>query len=121
VIGATNNASSMDPAVLRPGRFDRKILVDQPDEEGRKEIFEVHTEGRDLADDVTTEWLIENTDDTYSGADIEAVCEEAAMSAMRRCVQKDIEETEIGREDFERAFQRRNHGGDDDEVSNAFV
>jgi len=120
VIGATNNASSMDPAVLRPGRFDRKILVDQPDEEGRKEIFEVHTEGRDLADDVTTEWLVKNTDDTYSGAEIEAVCEEAAMSAMRRCVEDDIEETEMKREDFERAFRRRTQK-QDKEPSDAFV
>jgi SpoVK/Ycf46/Vps4 family AAA+-type ATPase len=104
VIGATNNIDSMDPAVLRPGRFDEKILVDEPDEEARREIARVHTEERKLADDVTVDWIVRNLEDGCSGAEIEAICDEAAKDAMRRSVENEESDAEITRENFNRAF-----------------
>ncbi len=82
VIGATNRADILDPAMLRPGRFDGVVFVPAPDEEARLEIFEVHTREMPLAEDVNLEELAEKTDG-YSGADIEGVCREAAMAAVR--------------------------------------
>ena len=67
---------------MRPGRFDRHIKVDVPNEEGRLAIFKVHTEGMPLADDVKLEKLAKQTEG-YVGADIEAVCREAAMLTLR--------------------------------------
>ena len=72
----------LDKALLRPGRFDRHIKVDLPNEDARLSIFKVHTEGMPLADDVSLEKLAKQTDG-YVGADIEAVCREAAMLTLR--------------------------------------
>ncbi len=82
IIGATNRPDIVDPALLRPGRFDRLLLVPPPDKKARLEIFRVHTKNMPLADDVNLEILAEKTEG-YSGADIEAVCREAGMFAMR--------------------------------------
>ncbi len=82
VIAATNRVDIMDPALLRPGRFDRHIRVDDPDENARLEIFKVHTKGMPLAEDVDLEYLAKNTE-KYVGADIEAVCREAVMLTLR--------------------------------------
>ena len=82
VIGATNRPDSLDQALRRPGRFDRHIKVDLPNEDARLSIFKVHTEGMPLADDVSLEKLAKQTDG-YVGADIEAVCREAAMLTLR--------------------------------------
>ncbi len=82
VIGATNRADIMDPAALRPGRFDAVIYVPPPDKEARKEIFGVHTKDMPLADDVDIDRLAEMTEG-YSGADIEGLTREAAMAAVR--------------------------------------
>ncbi len=82
VIGATNRADMLDPAVLRPGRFDAVIFVPPPDEPARFEIFKVHTKNMPLAKDVDLERLAQMTDG-YSGADIEGLCREAAMTAVR--------------------------------------
>jgi transitional endoplasmic reticulum ATPase len=82
VIAATNRVDIMDPALLRPGRFDRHVKVDDPDEKARLEIFRVHTKNMPLADDVDLEYLAKNTE-KYVGADIEAVCREAVMLTMR--------------------------------------
>ncbi|WP_297065519.1 CDC48 family AAA ATPase [Thermococcus sp.] len=89
VIGATNRPDIIDPALLRPGRFDRLILVPAPDEKARLEIFRVHTKRVPLAEDVNLEELAKRTEG-YSGADIEALVREAAMLAMRRALQEGI-------------------------------
>ncbi len=82
VIGATNRPDILDPALLRPGRFDRLIYVPPPDYKARIEIFKVHTRKMPLAPDVNLEELARKTEG-YSGADIEAVCREAALIALR--------------------------------------
>ncbi len=82
VIGATNRADIIDPAVLRPGRFDNVIFVPPPDKDARVEIFKVHTKNMPLDKDVDLERLAEMTEG-YSGADIEGLCREAAMVAIR--------------------------------------
>ena len=82
VIAATNRPDLLDPALLRPGRFDRLIYVPPPDKKARLEIFKVHTRRMPLADDVDLEKLAEMTQG-YTGADIAAVCREAALIALR--------------------------------------
>ncbi|RDE15476.1 MAG: AAA family ATPase [Candidatus Thorarchaeota archaeon] len=82
VIGATNRADILDPAVLRPGRFDSVLFVPPPDRDARVEIFKVHTRNMPLADDVSIEKLADMTDG-FSGADIEGLVREAAMAAVR--------------------------------------
>lgn len=82
VIGATNRADILDPAVLRPGRFDGVVFVPPPDTDARLEIFKVHTREMPLADDVSLEKLADETEG-YSGADIEGLVREAAMAAVR--------------------------------------
>ncbi|MHA1949848.1 MAG: CDC48 family AAA ATPase [Candidatus Thorarchaeota archaeon] len=82
VIGATNRADILDPAVLRPGRFDGIVFVPPPDRDARLEIFSVHTRKMPLADDVDLEKLADETEG-FSGADIEGLVREAAMAAVR--------------------------------------
>ncbi|MCD6428834.1 MAG: AAA family ATPase, partial [Desulfurococcales archaeon] len=82
VIGATNRADILDPALLRPGRFDRVIYVPPPDKKARLEILKVHTRKVPLADDVDLEKLAELTEG-YSGADLEALVREAVVLALR--------------------------------------
>jgi transitional endoplasmic reticulum ATPase len=82
VIGATNRADILDPAVLRPGRFDAVVFVPPPDKQARIEIFKVHTKDMPLEDNVDFDTLAEMTEG-YSGADIEGLCREAAMTAVR--------------------------------------
>ena len=82
VIGATNRADILDPAVLRPGRFDGVVFVPPPDTEARLEILRVHTREMPLADDVSLEKLADETEG-FSGADIEGLVREAAMAAVR--------------------------------------
>jgi len=86
VIAATNRPDILDPALLRPGRFDRLIYVPVPDKEARKEIFRIHLRGRPLSEDVDIEKLAEKTEG-YTGADIEAVCNEATILALREYIQ----------------------------------
>jgi len=99
VIGATNRPDIIDPALLRPGRFDRLIYVPAPDEKSRLEIFKIYTKNMPLADDVDVEELAKNAKG-YSGADVESICREAAMNALRR----NIEEEKVKREDFDKAI-----------------
>uniref|UniRef100_A0A7C3UE99 AAA family ATPase n=4 Tax=Geoglobus ahangari TaxID=113653 RepID=A0A7C3UE99_9EURY len=82
VIGATNRPDILDPALLRPGRFDRLVYVRPPDKESRYAIFKIHTREMPLADDVDLEELAAITGG-YVGADIEAICREAVMLALR--------------------------------------
>jgi transitional endoplasmic reticulum ATPase len=83
VIGATNIPNSLDPALRRPGRFDREIAINIPDQRGRLEILHIHTRGMPLAEDVDLEKLSQITHG-FVGADLEALCREAAMSALRK-------------------------------------
>ena len=83
VIAATNQPDALDPALRRPGRFDREIRVDPPDRPGRREILAVHCRTMPLAPDVDLEALAEATTG-YVGADLAALCREAAMAALRR-------------------------------------
>jgi transitional endoplasmic reticulum ATPase len=85
VIGATNIPNSMDPALRRPGRFDRELSIAIPDQPGRLEILDIHTRGMPLADDVDLAWLAAVTHG-FVGADLEALCREAAMTALRRLI-----------------------------------
>jgi len=101
ILGATNRPDIVDPAVLRPGRFDRLIYVSEPDEEGRKAIFKIHTTGMPLAKDVDLEALTRLTK-SYSGADIQSLCREAAMIALRR----DFKSKTVTFADFQEALKK---------------
>ena len=101
IIAATNRPDIIDPGLMRPGRFDRHIKVDTPSEEARIAIFEVHTKNMPLADDVDLKKLAKSTDG-YVGADIEAVCREAAMLTLRN----DIEASEIPNKYFKEAIEK---------------
>jgi len=83
VIGATNIPNSLDPALRRPGRFDREIAISIPDQKGRLEILQIHTRGMPLAQDVNPERLSQITHG-FVGADLEALSREAAMNALRK-------------------------------------
>lgn len=83
VIGATNIPNSLDPALRRPGRFDRELAISIPDQRGRLEILHIHTRGMPLADDVDLERLSQVTHG-FVGADLEALCRESAMNALRK-------------------------------------
>jgi len=95
VIAATNIPNTIDPALRRPGRFDREISIPIPDKNGRLEILGIHTRGMPLAEDISLEKLAEITHG-FVGADLEALAREAAMSALRKILPKiDFEMAEI--------------------------
>ncbi|MCW4047414.1 MAG: CDC48 family AAA ATPase [Candidatus Bathyarchaeota archaeon] len=100
VIAATNRPDMVDSAVLRPGRFDRLIYVPEPDEKSRLQVFKIYTKGMPLSKDVDLNQLAALTK-YYSGADIEALCREAAMHALRR----DINSREVTMKDFQDAMK----------------
>ncbi len=85
VLGATNRSESLDPALRRPGRFDREIEIGVPNVEGRLEILQIHTRGMPLSEDINLQELAARLHG-YTGADIKALCREAAMKALRRCL-----------------------------------
>ena len=93
VIAATNRPDVLDPALLRPGRFDRQVMLDKPDIRGRLAILEVHAKGKPLADDVDLMQLARQTVG-FSGADLSNLLNEAALLAARRH-QDDIRKTEL--------------------------
>jgi len=101
VLAATNRPDILDPAIMRPGRLDRMIYVPEPNEEGRFQIFKIHTKDMPLAKDVDLRKLAQLTKG-YSGADIESICREAAIIALRR----DINSKEVTFADFEKALKR---------------
>jgi len=82
VVAATNRADMLDPALLRPGRFDRRVKVDLPDKEGRLEILKLHTRNKPLAGDVRLDLIAKETFG-FSGAHLESLANEAAILAMR--------------------------------------
>ena len=110
IIAATNRPDIIDPGLMRPGRFDRHIKVDTPSEEARLAIFEVHTKDMPLANDVDLKKLAKMTDG-YVGADIEAVCREAAMLTLRN----DMESSEIENKYFKEAIEKVKPGNNSDE------
>jgi cell division protease FtsH len=83
VVAATNRPDILDPALLRPGRFDRRVVLDRPDWNGRQKILEVHVRGKPLASDVNLERIAKGTIG-FVGADIENLVNEAAILAARR-------------------------------------
>ena len=102
VIGATNRRDAMDPALRRPGSFDREIEIGVPDREGRKEILDVHTRQMPIADDFDVDWVLENSYG-FVGADLAALVRESAMKALRRYLPEiDLEEDTIPPEVLEK-------------------
>ncbi|MBZ4655413.1 MAG: ATP-dependent metalloprotease ftsh [Peptococcaceae bacterium] len=99
IIAATNRPDILDPALLRPGRFDRQIVVDIPDVKGRKEILGVHARGKPLAEDVTLDVLARRTPG-FTGADLANLFNEAALLAARRNKRR------IGMEELEDSIER---------------
>jgi len=100
VVAATNRPDMVDSAVLRPGRFDRLIYVPEPDEQSRLQIFKLYTKGMPLTKDVDLNQLASVTK-YYSGADIESLCREAAMHALR----SDVKAVEVTMKDFQDAIK----------------
>jgi len=96
VILATNKIESLDPALIRPGRIDRKIEFPLPDEKTKRNIFKIHTGKMSLADDVNLEEFVMSKDD-LSGADIKAMCSESGLIALRERRMK------INMEDFRKS------------------
>jgi transitional endoplasmic reticulum ATPase len=95
VIAATNRVDSVDPALRRPGRFDREIEIGVPDERGREEILRIHTRGMPLSDDVNLANLADETHG-FVGADIESLTKESAMKALRRYLPEiDLDREEV--------------------------
>ncbi|MCX8190626.1 MAG: CDC48 family AAA ATPase [Candidatus Aenigmarchaeota archaeon] len=97
VIAATNRPDDIDPALRRPGRFDREIEVPVPDRNGRLEILKIHTRSMPLAKDVNLQEIADKTHG-YVGADLMALCKEAAMSALRRVLPEIRENLKEGQE-----------------------
>jgi len=104
VIGATNRPNALDPALRRPGRFDREIEIGVPDRNGRKEILQIHTRGMPLKEDVNLDEMADLTHG-FVGADLMSLCREAAMKALRRFLPEiDLEEEEIPPDVLEKIF-----------------
>jgi len=98
VLGATNRPDSIDPALRRPGRFDREIEISVPNEEGRLEVLHIHTRGMPISDDVNLK-ILSSELHGYTGADIKSLCREAAMKSIRRYLPEiDLETEKISSE-----------------------
>jgi transitional endoplasmic reticulum ATPase len=100
VIGATNRPSLIDPALLRPGRFDELIYVPVPDSAGRRHILAIHTKGMPLAKDVDLDSLAERSD-RFTGADLEDLVRRAGLNALRGSIEADV----VNMAEFERALK----------------
>ncbi|NIM25480.1 MAG: CDC48 family AAA ATPase [Nitrososphaeria archaeon] len=114
VIAATNRPNAIDPALRRPGRFDREIEIKVPDKKGRKDILSIHSRNMPLTDDVNIE-KIASISHGYVGADLEYLCKEAAMKCLRRLLpelnleeekipQETLEKLVVNHEDFQKAL-----------------
>jgi len=99
LVAATNRPDVLDPALLRPGRFDRRVVVDSPDANGRKAILEVHSRGKPMAEDVDLDNLARRTPG-FTGADLENLANEAALLAARR------DKSRVEMSDFEESIDR---------------
>ncbi len=96
LMAATNRPDVLDPALIRPGRFDLQVLVDSPDRTGRVDILKIHTRGKKMAKDVDLEVLATNTPG-FSGAELEGLCNQAAIVAARRILAKIAELRKTGK------------------------
>jgi transitional endoplasmic reticulum ATPase len=108
VIGATNRLDIVDSALLRPGRFDMIIEIPLPDKKGSENIFKIHTKKKPLAADLDFTKLVDLTEG-YSGAEIESICNKAAMSAVKRYVdtkEKDVKTIKVTQDDFQHALEK---------------
>jgi cell division protease FtsH len=99
VVAATNRPDILDPALLRPGRFDRRVVLDRPDRKGREQILAIHIKGKPMADDVDLNLIAKQTPG-FVGADIENMVNEAAILAARR------NQKQIHMEDLQRAIEK---------------
>jgi transitional endoplasmic reticulum ATPase len=99
LIGATNRPNLIDPALLRPGRFDELVYVGPPDTAGRRRILAIHAKGMPLADDVDLEALARRTDN-FTGADLEDLTRRAGLTALRR----GLDAAQVTMADFEAAL-----------------
>ena len=110
VIGATNRPNALDPALRRPGRFDREIEIPVPDQQGRREILEIHTQPMPLTKGVDLDDMARRTHG-FVGADLASLCREAALQALRRVLKKtpvtqlDSGSIKVGLPDFAAAFR----------------
>ncbi len=104
IIAATNRPDILDPALLRPGRFDRRVVLDRPDVRGRRAILAIHARGKPLAGNIDLD-VVARATPGFVGADLENVVNEAAILAARRNKQQ------IDMNDFEEAIERVAHGG----------
>jgi len=108
IIGATNRLDIVDEALLRPGRFDRIIKVPNPDEKGRQHIFEIHTKSKPLGNDVKISEIVKLTDG-FSGAEVAAVANRAAIAALKRYVSgksENVKEIKITQQDLVDAVEK---------------
>ena len=106
VVAATNRPDMIDKALMRPGRLDRVVYVPLPDQTTRLKIFKIHTRIKPLDDTVKLEKLAEQTE-TYSGAEIAAICNEAAIAALEETIKSDIsDQQKISSKHFEEALKR---------------
>ena len=115
VMGATNRPEGMDPALRRPGRFDREAEIDVPNIKSRLEILQIHTRGMPLSKNVSLKDLAKRVHG-YTGADLRSLCREAALKALRRCIPdidveneiiapEVLEKLNVTSEDFQEAFK----------------
>jgi transitional endoplasmic reticulum ATPase len=113
ILAATNRPNAIDPALRRPGRFDREIEIGVPDKKGRLEILQIHTRGMPLAENVRLEDIAAKTHG-FIGADLQSLCKESAMKALRRILpkinledeqipQEILDEIRVTKDDFENA------------------
>ncbi|WP_445475103.1 CDC48 family AAA ATPase [Methanococcoides methylutens] len=105
VVAATNRPDMIDPALLRPGRFDRLIYVKAPEREERIKIFNIHLAGKPLSDEIIISELADMSEG-YVGADIEAICREAAMMALRESIKPKMTKDEVYEAASEIVLQR---------------
>jgi len=114
VIGATNRIDIVDPALLRPGRFDKLLSVPVPDLDARKEILKIHLEKKPLAEDVNVDQLAEKTEG-YTGADLAALCNTTSMLVIKEHITKSktiekakekLKELKISMKDFEKVLEK---------------
>ena len=110
VIGATNRPDIIDEALLRPGRFDRILEVPAPDKDARKHIFQIHTKKKPLEPDVNLDKLVEMTEG-MTGADIAAIVNAAAMTAIKEHISKKAEKLKLSMRHFEAALNKVKTGG----------
>jgi transitional endoplasmic reticulum ATPase len=117
VIGATNRPDIIDEALLRPGRFDRILEVPVPDNEARKQIFQIHTKKKPLESNVNIDKMLEMTEG-MTGADIAAIVNAAAMTAIKEHLRQKGDKLEISMRHFETALEKvkRKNSTDDNKA-----